>query len=104
VRVWKQERSQVFSGTIIPIGAAPDGTSWTGFASVGADRRSGHLLLFRELNEQATWSAPMPVFGAGPVRLTKLAGHGSGELSGGRLTVTIPKAQDYLWLKVTPAD
>lgn len=104
VKVWKQERSRLFAGSLYPIGDAPDGTSWTGFASVGGDRRRGYLLLFRELNEQTTWSASLPLFGAGPHRVTKLAGNGSAEMKDQQLTVTIPAAQDYLWLKVDPAD
>jgi hypothetical protein len=46
----------------------------------------------------------MPLFGAGSFRLTKLAGNGSAELNNQKLTVTIPKAQDFLWLKVERAD
>ncbi len=97
VKTWKRERSQWHSGKMIPIGAAPDGTSWTGFASVGS---SGYLLVFRELNDEPSWSTAMTLFGKGPHRLTTLAGSGSAELKGETLTVTIPQAMDYLWLKV----
>ncbi len=100
VAVWKRERSQWFAGSMIPIGDAPDGSSWTGFASVGQDPRRGYVLVFRELNDESSWSDPMPLFGDGPHRLVTLAGHGSAELVGGKLTVKIPEKIDYLWLKV----
>lgn len=104
VKVWKHERSQWYAGNMIPIGAAPDGTSWTGFAVVGSDQRSGYLLVFRELNDASSWSAALSLFGNGPHRLIPLAGHGSAELTGEQITVVIPKPLDFLWLKVAAAD
>ena len=104
VKIWKRERSRWFAGNMIPIGEAPDGTHWTGFASVGVGQRSGYLLVFRELNDEPSWSAAMPMFGKGPHRLTTLAGHGSAEFTGGQFTVRIPQPLDYLWLKVEPAE
>lgn len=104
VAVWKRERSEWFSGNLIPIGAPPDGRSWTGFASVAADKRSGYVLVFRELNDQPDWSVALPLFGKGPHRVTKLAGTGTAKLTGGRLAVTIPESQRYLWLKIASAE
>jgi alpha-galactosidase len=104
VQIWKRERPRLFSGSIIPIGEVPDGVSWTGFAALSHDRRSGYVLLFRERNEQSTWTAALPLFGAGPLRLTKLAGAGTAQFDRQQLTVTIPKAQDFLWLKVDSGD
>ena len=104
VAVWKRERSQWFAGSMIPIGDAPDGNSWTGFASVGQDGRSGFLLVFRELNDESSWSDSLSLFGEGPHRLTKLAGRGTAELAAGKVTVKIPERLDYLWLKVEASD
>lgn len=104
VKVWKRERSEWFAGKMMPVGDAPDGTSWTGFASVGGDPRRGYVLVFRELNDEPSWSSAMPLFGKGLHRLTPLAGTGSAELVDGQMTVRIPKPLDYLWLKVEAAD
>ena len=100
VAVWKRERSQLFSGHILPIGSAPDGVSWTGFASVNENHRSGYLLLFRELNKQSTWALDLPFFDKGSHKVTVLAGNGSAKLSGQKLTATIPQTLQYLWLKI----
>ena len=100
VPVWKRERAQMLGGTLLPIGAAPDGVAWTGFASVAADRRSGYLLLFRENNARADWLAELPLFAAGTYRLTPLAGEGAAELQGGLLTARIPAPLRHLWLRV----
>ncbi len=101
VKIWKRERSQWLSGTMIPIGAAPDGTSWTGFASVGKDQREGYLLVFRELNAESSWPAVPQMFGKGPHRLTTIAGNGSAKMDGGKITVTIPEPLNYLWIRVS---
>ena len=103
VQVWKMQRQRLFAGRIVPIGAAPDGTSWTGFVAFDAEaphRQGGWLLLFRELNDRPDWSLDLPLFGDGPRRLTPLAGQGSAELSGGRLSVHIPQTLQYLWVRV----
>lgn len=104
VAVWKQERRQWYSGKLIPFGDVPDGRSWTGFASVGAGAREGYVLVFRELNGKAEWSAALPMFGKGPHRVTTLAGTGKAELDGRQINVTIPESQRYLWVKVFPAE
>jgi alpha-galactosidase len=100
IPVWKRERAQMLGGTLLPIGAAPDGVAWTGFASVAADRRSGYLLLFRENNARGDWRAELPLFAPGQYRLTPLAGEGTAELQGQVLTARIPAPLRYLWLRV----
>ena len=100
VATWKRERAQMFAGTLAPIGTAPDGVAWTGFASVAADHHSGYLLLFRENNPRGEWQTGLPFFADGRYRLTPLAGEGTAELCNGKLTAQIPQPLRYLWLKV----
>jgi hypothetical protein len=47
---YKRHRADLFRGFVFPIGDKPDDTSWSGFQCVMPDRRTGYLLLFRELN------------------------------------------------------
>lgn len=98
VTIWKRERTRLFSGNILPIGDAPDGRCWTGFASVAGD--SGYLLVFRELNACAEWSLDLRMFAGGNKHVTQLAGKGQARVSGDRLTVNIPEPLQYLWLRV----
>ncbi len=99
VKTWKQERASMFSNTIIPIGMAPDGVCWTGFASVSKDRRTGYVLVFRELNQAAEWTVDLPLF-SGSHRLTVLAGKGTAQIAANKLTVRIAEKLQYLWLRV----
>ena len=100
VTVWKRERTQLFSGNILPVGEAPDGIAWTGFASVAQDGNSGYVLLFRELNQNAVWSMDLKMFSGGVKSVSKLAGNGDATVLENRLTATIPEALQYLWLHV----
>jgi hypothetical protein len=46
IAIWKKHRNRINQGTILPIGEAPDGTSWTGFVSTSANARTVYALLF----------------------------------------------------------
>jgi len=50
IKVYRQHQSHIHQGTILPIGAEPDGTSWTGFQSLLSEKE-GYLLVFREYNQ-----------------------------------------------------
>lgn len=100
VRVWKRERAKLFSGSILPIGDAPDGKAWTGFASVARDGASGYVLLFRELNQSHEWSMELDMFRGITGKVSELAGKGDASVSTGRLSVSIPEPLQYLWLRV----
>ena len=104
VRVWRRERGALFAGQILPIGSAPDGVSWTGFASIAADRGSGYLLLFRELNRSAQWQVDLPMLDRASYAVEVLAGEGSAEVASGKLKASIPQPLAYLWVKVRSAD
>ena len=104
VRIWKRERSRLFAGHILPIGDPPDGMSWTGFASIGEDRRSGYLLLFRELNTSRQWQVDLSMFAPGSYGVEVLAGRGAVDVVQGKLSVSIPEPLDYLWVKLHAAD
>lgn len=98
--IWKKERSQLFSGQILPIGEAPDGNAWTGFASVPRNDGPGYLLLFRELNPSPTWSIDLNLFPASKRKVSVLAGKGDAHIEGNKLTVSIPEKLQYLFLKL----
>lgn len=100
VAEWKKQRPALFSGTILPIGEAPDGASWTGFVSVAADRHSGYALIFHEASQSKEWNCALPMFTEGVYKVTTLGGTGSAALSAGALHVNIPEAKQFLWVKL----
>ena len=60
VDVWKRHREDVFGGTIIPIGEAPDGNAFTGFVSIDDSGAAGFAVVFRENNSNASGKLEVP--------------------------------------------
>lgn len=100
VSTWKRERERLFRGVIEPIGSAPDGVSWTGFASTDNDGKGAYLLLFREANHNAQWTTQLPAGLPANAKLTVLAGKGTATLRGNEVIATIPATLQYLWLRI----
>ncbi len=101
VRLWKQHRANIFRGTTWPVGAAPDGASWTGFLSMADDRREGYLLAFREQNDRSTAIIELPMLGQNEYRCEVLHGAGTASIAGGRAAVAIPRPLDFIFTQVS---
>ncbi len=103
ITVWKKHRNRMAAGTVLPIGETPDGTAWTGFFSIGPDQRMVYVLLFRELNDRSGYSEILPVLNTSEKwQVEKLSGDGSVTvLPRGRLVVTIPESQRYVFARMT---
>lgn len=98
IATWKQHRDAVFAGTILPIGAVPDGVSWTGFAAIAPDRQSGYLLLFRELSPEAEATMELPLLEVSSCEI--LGGQGELEIGQGRVRVTIPALRRFVFARI----
>lgn len=94
VAKWKVERDAMAACNVIPIGSRPDGVSWTGFAFEPREAgKPGYALLFRELNENASFDLGS-VFPA-PGRVEVLAGQGSATAK----AATVDRRLGFIWLK-----
>jgi len=100
VAAWKTERSRMHGGAIVPVGAAPDGVAWTGFVSAAADGKGGYALLFRELNAKPDYTLDLAGLVAGAARATVIGGRGTAKVEGHTLTVNVPAALDFVWVKL----
>ncbi len=98
VKVWKDHRVSIHGGDIIPIGDAPDGSQWAGLCSIAHDRKSGHAVIFRELNEQAEATFEIPLLDE--LKTVEIL-HGDGEaaIEDGKLKVKLDKPRSYIFLK-----
>ncbi len=101
IKIWKQYRDDVFQSTIIPIGNQPDGTTWTGFCAIAPDKKSSYVLIFRELNNEATHQFELPLISKETIQIKKLAGKGSAKFRNGYLQVRIPNPLEFVFLKIT---
>jgi hypothetical protein len=104
IATYKQHRDALHAGTVYPLGAEPDGRSWTGFQSVERDSRSGYLTLFREIdNPEPSQSIALHFLGAAQsLRLTNLmtgATTTAPVAPGGLVAFRIPQPGDYRFLR-----
>lgn len=74
VRTYRQHQQRIHGGQVLPIGAEPDGTGWTGFQSLRED--GGYLLVFRELNRQGSASLQLWNLAGRTIRCRSLGGQG----------------------------
>lgn len=98
VRLRKQLRDELFSGTIFPIGEEPSGVSWTGFVSVRPDQSGAILLALREVNDRGEFEFQLPIDGL--KRAEVLYGQGSASVLGNRARVSIPRARGYVIVRL----
>lgn len=99
--LWKAHRQRLAQGIITPLGHPPDGTQWTGFASVNETRGEGYLLVFRELNDRKYGLFELPVSPGKIQSVGILWGNGLVRLeeSGVRLEIDAP--QQFLFVHFT---
>jgi alpha-galactosidase len=98
--IWKEHRDAIFSGTIIPIGPAPDGAQVTGFLAKPDTEAGGYLLLFRELCATATIDVDLPRFAMRSTHPIRLAGEGTIALDNNVLRATLPAALRFMLIKL----
>lgn len=101
VKQWKIERARMQAGTIVPIGSAPDGASWTGFLSLNGTGADGYLLVFRENHRSERWSQTLPFVTGENFRLELLGGNGKATVQKGQLDIEIPEALNFAWFRMT---
>ena len=98
---WKRERDAIHAGYVYPVGACPDGLSWTGFVSVSRDGSGGTALLFRELAPSASFS--LDISGLLPSAkggIEVIGGRGDASFDGGVLNVSVRDKLDFIWCKI----
>ncbi len=98
VALWKQHRAALFGGVLLPIGCAPDGVSWSGFASLEEGGRAGYLLLFRQ-HAAERGQLRLPGAAAGALHCQPLAGSGQIELVDGQVRVSGVEPLGYLFAR-----
>ena len=102
VRVWKNLRAELFGGAILPLGQAPDGVAWTGFASLSADNSSALVLAFRELNPSTAGRLAIPGFAGGAgAKCQVLAGHGAARWTGAAVEVSLKTPLDWSLIRIS---
>lgn len=98
VKTWRDHREDLFSGTIMPVGAAPDGYAPSGFVSLAQDGRSGYALLFRERHPSAEFAVRAPGVECS-TEWALLAGEGAIKSDDGRICATVQKELGFVFAR-----
>ncbi len=97
VKIWKEHRERIFGGTIIPVGAEPDGFSYAGFLSLSQDGNSGYVLIYRGLNTSCRALISLPGVECDKFLWESLAGEGKLNSHGNGLTADVSHPLGYLF-------
>lgn len=99
VAVWKEHREQLQRGVVYPLGTAPTGYSWTGFAIHDETSPALYLLVFRENTAAAAHRFVLPAFLPRVTAWRVLAGDsGCATVEGNHPTVTLASPRSFLLL------
>ena len=100
VSVWLQHRSRLHDAIVYPIGACPDGYSWTGFAIANHLETHVYLLLFRETTKDSSCTFEIPRTITIPRSWNALAGgDGSATSTDNLVNVSLSEERSFLFLE-----
>ena len=104
VKAYRKHQSQIHKGTILPVGAEPNGASWTGFQSLLNDKE-GYLLIFREYNKNSEAKILLHDLAGKKIKCVQICGQGkdfSDKVDAdGELTFKLPAAHSFALYKYT---
>jgi hypothetical protein len=52
IGTYKENRREIFESYVFPVGNEPNNASWTGFQIYHPEKKSGYLMVFRELHNK----------------------------------------------------
>ena len=99
VQTWKEHREALFAGTVLPIGSAPDGISWTGLLSLAPGGEAGYILVFRELSPDSACMLDLPGVGKAARECESLSGSGEMTIQEGNVCADIPDKLGFLFAR-----
>lgn len=99
VALWKQYRAELHGCDVIPIGDAPSGYGWTGFAFMESGGELRHLLVFRETTLSGTRMMALPPGPGGRSDWRKVAGEGEARVDPERIELELQKPRSFLWMR-----
>lgn len=95
IATWKREREAMAACNVLPVGARPDGVSWTGLVFTPREAgRPGYGLFFRELANDARYAFDFRRYLPKAKTATVLSPRGKADLSG---VETEPR--DFVWAR-----
>ncbi len=100
-KVYKQYSKELFLSRVIPVGEAPNGMGFSGYFCRNSDKKTGHLLVFRESAEEDTYTFTLPV-DMKQAQLELLYKSAEVEITQGTNSITVNFGQQkmFAWIKI----
>ena len=102
ISLYKQNRKEIWESYVFPIGDEPNNASWTGFQIYHPEKKTGYLMVFRELhNNELSREIELRFLKNENIELTDLETNRSSivQMQGRTLDFKINKAAGYKFLK-----
>lgn len=107
ISIYKENRKEIFESYVFPIGDEPNNTSWTGFQVYHPEKKTGYLMVFRELhNNEISAELELKFIQNKKVQITNLENNQSEtiECNNGKVKISIVNPAGYRFLKYEVLD
>lgn len=98
IKAYRRHQSEIHKGIILPIGAEPNGASWTGFQSM-VNEKEGYLLILREYNQSDTGAMKLYDLAGKKIKCKHITGQGKDfnakVATDGKVTFALPTAHSF---------
>jgi len=102
IAIYKENRKEIFESYVFPIGSEPNNASWTGFQIYHPEKKSGYLMVFRELyNKENAAEMKLKFIQNKKVKITNLENNQSDtqNCENGLINFSIKNSAGYQFLK-----
>ncbi len=99
--VYKDYKKELFESRVVPIGNRPDGMNFSGYCCLSPDKKSAHLILFREATNEDTYTFKLPsnidsknmdvIYKNAPADI---------KVNGDNVTVKFDEQRSFVWVKI----
>ncbi len=98
--IYKDYKAELFASRVIPVGNRPDGMNFSGYCCVSEDKKSAHLILFREATNEDTYTFKLPVCVEG-VKVEKIyeSALSAIDVNGDSAMVKFSEERSFVWVK-----
>jgi len=102
IGLYKKHRKEIFESFVFPVGDEPNNASWTGFQMYHPEKKTGYLMIFRELHNQKNQTTMKLRFVKNKkIKILNLENNKSeiADCKDGMVTFSIANPAGYLFLK-----
>ena len=103
IKIYKEQRDEMYQGYVFPIGDEPDNKSWSGFQNYNPETKTGFLTVLRQIeNREKQKGIALKFLSGKTIKITNLVSRTSRVVNvpdSGIVPFAIEKPADYLFLK-----